>query len=264
MTIETVNMIKIYLLRQSQELSFEEELDCLRKDQNVPAHSKIENFLPFISDDGVIRANRRQKAVALQPQMALLSDLRIPNFENFIFQSTGVDCLGPFAIKASDNFYPKRYACIFTWLTTRAVHLEPAYHLSTDSLIQVILRFTAGRGNPYLLVSDNSRNFIGASRELITKVNQFHHQKISNRLVKETTEWKFIPTYASHFGGAWERLMQSSNQFLYSVIGSQKLTEETFHSFSTQVEILNGRSLTYVSDNGLSYQPITPKHFLIG
>ena len=37
LTIKTVNMSKIYLLRQSQELSFEEELDCLRKDQNVPA-----------------------------------------------------------------------------------------------------------------------------------------------------------------------------------------------------------------------------------
>ena len=38
-------MTKIYLIRQSQELSFEEELDCLRKDQNVAAISKIKNFL---------------------------------------------------------------------------------------------------------------------------------------------------------------------------------------------------------------------------
>ena len=52
-------MSRIYLLGQSPELSFEEELDCLRKDQNVPAHSKFKKFLPFISDDGVIRANRR-------------------------------------------------------------------------------------------------------------------------------------------------------------------------------------------------------------
>ena len=59
LTIKTVNMSKVYLFRQSQELSFEEELDCLRKDQNVPAHSKIKNFLPFISDDGVITANGR-------------------------------------------------------------------------------------------------------------------------------------------------------------------------------------------------------------
>ena len=48
------------------------------------------------------------------------------------------------------------------------------------------------------------------------------------------------------------------------MIGSQMLTEETFHSFLTQVEeILNSRPLTYVSDNGLSYQPTMPNHFLI-
>ena len=275
LTIKTVNMSKFDLFGQSPELSFEEELDYLRKDQNVPPHSKFKNFLPFISDDGVIRANgrlananqleenlqtpvvlsgkehitflmlrdihnhygqtglehcrfivqqsfivislrsilrtiinrcfdcRRQKAVALQPQMAPQPDFRIPNTENFIFQNTGVDFFGPFAIKASDNLYPKRYACIFTYLTIRAVHLEPAWHLSTDSFIQAILRFTARRRNPHLIVSDNGRNFVGASRELITKLNQFDHQKISDRLLKETMEWKFIPPYASQFGGAW-------------------------------------------------------------
>ena len=76
LTIKTVNMSKIYLLRQSQELSFEEELDCLPKDQKVAAHSKIKNFLPFISDDGVIRANGRlananQLAESLQTPVIL-------------------------------------------------------------------------------------------------------------------------------------------------------------------------------------------------
>ena len=150
--------------------------------------------------------------------------------------------------------YTKRYACIFTCLTTRAVHLEPAYHLSTDSFIQAILRFTDRRGNPHPIVSDNGRNSVGTSRELTTKVNQFDHQKISDRLLKETIEWKFIPPYASHFGGAWERLVQSSKPIPYSVIGSQMLTEETVHSFLTQVEeILNSRPVTYVPDKGLSY-----------
>ncbi|XP_075254923.1 uncharacterized protein LOC142346293 [Convolutriloba macropyga] len=226
LTIKTVNMSKIYLLRQSQELSFEEELDCLRKDQNVPAHSKIKNSLPFNSDDGVIRANGRL-ANANQLEEILQTPLILSGKEHI------------------------------TFLMLRDIHNHNGH--------TAILRFTARRGNPHLIVSDNGRNFVGASRELITKVNQFDHQEISDRLLKETIEWKFIPPYASHFGGAWERLVQSSKRILYSVIGSQMLTEETFHSFLTQVEeILNSRPLTYVPDNGLSYQPITPNHFLIG
>ena len=152
--------------------------------------------------------------------MAPLPDIRISNTENFIFQNMGVDFFGPFATNASNNLFPKRYAGILTCLTTRAVHLEPAYHLSTDSFIQAVLRFTARRGNPHLIVSANGRNFVGASPELITKVKQFEHQKISDRLLKKTIEWKFIQPYASHFGGAWERLVQSSKRILYSVIGS--------------------------------------------
>ena len=51
---------------------------------------------------------------------------------------------------------------------------------------------------------------------------------------------------------------------LYSVIGSQMLTEETFHSFLTQIEeTLKSRPLINVPDNGLFYQSITPNHFLI-
>ena len=42
-----------YLHRHSQELSFEEELECLCKDKRVQ-HTKINNFLAFISDYGVI------------------------------------------------------------------------------------------------------------------------------------------------------------------------------------------------------------------
>ena len=47
LTNKTVGMSKMYLLRHSQNLSLEEELDCLRKDKSVPEHSKIKNFLPY-------------------------------------------------------------------------------------------------------------------------------------------------------------------------------------------------------------------------
>ena len=202
----------------------------------------------------------------MQPQMVPLPDLRIPNTENFIFKISGDIFFGPFAIKPRDNMYLKRYACIFSCVTKRAGHLKRAYQLNTDSFIQAILRSSARQGNPRVIVSDKGRNFVGASRELVTNLNQFvstNRKSVTD--FWETTEWNFFLPYASHFGGAWERLVQSPIQILYSVIGFQILTEGDFHSFLTQVEkILNSRPLTYIPDNHLSYQPITQNNFLIG
>ena len=81
------------------------------------------------------------------------------------FTSVGVDYFGPFAVKRGRG-REKRYGCMFTCLTTRAVHIETADTLDTDSFLNCLYRFMARRGEPRLLHSDNGSNFIGAEREL--------------------------------------------------------------------------------------------------
>ena len=60
----------------------------------------------------------------------------------------------------------KRYSTLFTCMTTRAVHLELAGDMSTDSFILALRRFKARRGHPKSIRSDNGSNFVGAEREL--------------------------------------------------------------------------------------------------
>ena len=63
------------------------------------------------------------------------------------FTSVGVDYFGPLYVHQGRS-HVKHYGCVFTCLTTRAVHIEITSSLDTDSFINALRRFTSLRGNP--------------------------------------------------------------------------------------------------------------------
>ena len=75
---------------------------------------------------------RRRKAKPVPPMMASLPYDRLQIAP--AFSKVGVDFLGPLKGEASKE-QEKRYGCLFTCMVTRAVHLEVAFSLSTDSFI---------------------------------------------------------------------------------------------------------------------------------
>ena len=72
------------------------------------------------------------------PLMASLPQSRLQAFTP-PFYNAGVDSFGPLLVKERRSTV-KHYGCLFTRLVTRAVHLEIAHSLETDSFIMALRR----------------------------------------------------------------------------------------------------------------------------
>ncbi|GFV70447.1 hypothetical protein TNCV_4798661 [Trichonephila clavipes] len=85
------------------------------------------------------------------------------------FFSCGIDYAGPVLIKCNKVRGTKSttgYIALFVCLATKAVHIEAVGDLTTDSFIAALHRFSAHRGAPRHIYSDNGTNFVGARRKL--------------------------------------------------------------------------------------------------
>ena len=99
---------------------------------------------------------QRRKAKLSEQYMANLPETRLtPNKPPFSY--TGIDYFGPFQVKQRRSKV-KRYGCIFTCFTTRAVHIEIAHSLDTDSMLNALRRFVSIRGCPEEIRSDRGTN----------------------------------------------------------------------------------------------------------
>lgn len=179
------------------------------------------------------------------------------------FTNVGVDYFGPIEIKRGRSLV-KRYGVIFTCMASRAVHLEIAYSLDTDSCIHALRRFICRRGQVLSLRSDNGTNFIGAERELREALNALNQDKIQTAMLHKGIKWYFNPPAGSHHGGVWERLIRMVRNVLHSVLSQQVLDDEGLQTLICEVEaILNDRPITKLSEDPMDLEALTPNHLLL-
>lgn len=77
------------------------------------------------------------------------------------FVNTGVDFAGPLYVqnRTQGEQVKAYYVCLFTCAATRAVHLELTLDLSAATFLLAFTRFTARRGTPSVMISDNTKVF---------------------------------------------------------------------------------------------------------
>ncbi|XP_017472588.1 PREDICTED: uncharacterized protein LOC108363668 [Rhagoletis zephyria] len=120
------------------------------------------------------------------------------------FSYTGIDYFGPLNVTIGRRT-EKRWIALFTCLTVRAIHLEVAADLSTDSCILTIRNFINRRGVPVRMRSDNGKNFVGVKEEAKRFDEVFDCEQIQTELSKRGIDWvsALITHRKVECGNAW-------------------------------------------------------------
>ncbi|KAM7402818.1 hypothetical protein PAMP_018029 [Pampus punctatissimus] len=186
------------------------------------------------------------------------------------FTCVGLDVFGPWPVTVrktrAGQAEAKRWAVIFTCMSTRAIHIEVIESMDTSSFINALRRFFAIRGAAKMLRSDCGTNFVSACRELHIDKKGCHNDKINTYLGNSGCEWHFNPPHASHMAGSWERMIGVSRRILDAMLlqhGKVKLTHEVLVTFMSEVTaIVNARPLTAVSTDPEHPEILTPAMLL--
>ncbi|XP_074624387.1 uncharacterized protein LOC141882335 [Acropora palmata] len=208
-----------------------------------------------------VSCRRRQRPVCKQKMADLPVDRLTPDQPPFT--SVGVDYFGPFQVKRGRSLV-KRYGVIFTCLAVRAVHIEVAHSLDTDSFLLALRRFIARRGQVKEIRSDNGTNFSSGEKELRESINAWNQEKIHENLLQRNIKWSFNPPYGSHYGGVWERCIRTTRKILQALLREQTTDDEGLVTLLCEVEsIMNGRPITTVSSDPQDQEPLMPNHLLL-
>ena len=175
------------------------------------------------------------------------------------FTFVGVDYFGPIMVRQGRS-QVKRYGCLFTCLTMRAVHIEIA-HLFAFS------RFINRRGQPSHVYSDNGTNFTATYSTLKDEFKKLQDKAsqmpIQDQLRKSYIQWHFNPAAASHIGGIWERVIRSIRRILKALLQEQVVNDEALLTFMVETErILNDRPLVRQENHPDDLDPLTPNKLL--
>ncbi|KRZ04078.1 hypothetical protein T11_4559 [Trichinella zimbabwensis] len=171
----------------------------------------------------VIRSCPTCRRVDAQPYRLRMGNLPADRVtESPPFSHTGVDFAGPLFVRPDvqgrDVRVNKAYVCIFTCMTTRAVHLELLREQTTDSFLQGLRRFISRRGRPRVIQSDNFRSFKLADTFIQCLFRDNNWEKLQRKFNEERIRWKFITPRAPWCGGYWERLIRSIKNALRKTI----------------------------------------------
>ncbi|XP_043062975.1 uncharacterized protein LOC122319581 [Drosophila yakuba] len=204
-----------------------------------------------------------RKARPAQPEVDPLPEDRL-EANGWPLKYTGLDYFGPLFVTVGRHT-EKGWVAYFTCLTTRAIHLEMAHDLSTDSCIIAMRNFMSRRVPVVRIRSDNGKNFGGADRGARKFSEVFEPARIQDELSSKGIEWIFNCPANPAEGGAWERMVQCVKKVLAHTMKEIAPKEHVLENLLIEAEsIVNSRPLTHLPVTVDQEAPLTLNDLLKG
>lgn len=186
------------------------------------------------------------------PRMGNLPPARTA-LRSLLFSRTGMDYFGPVEVSVGRR-KEKRWVCLFTCLTVRAIHIEIVSSLDMNSCMMCVQMFVKRRGTPVEMWSDNATCFKATAKEWERMQGTFPMVKFN-----------FIPPGAPNFGGCWERMIRTVKSNINRMLQGRSLTDEILRCTLVEAEwIVNSHPLTHVPVALDNPEALTPNHLIHG
>ena len=132
-----------------------------------------------------VTCRRHEGKLYQAPPPPPLPEFRVKSTPAFTF--TGLDYAGSLYVKgASKKTEEKVWICLYTGCVTRAVHLDIVPDLTAEAFLRIFRRFTARRGLPLKIVSDNGSTFKSVSRQIVDLMKS---PVVRRYLAEKKVEW---------------------------------------------------------------------------
>ena len=219
----------------------------------------------------------------LIPVCVLCKKLRGPHLEQHManlpldrtevcppFTNVGFDVFGPWAVQTRKTrrggVNAKRWGLVFTCLSSRAIHIEILEAMDSSAFICALRRFFALQGHAKLLRCDRGTNFVGAKTELDVAASELDENKVGKFVTECGCKWEFNPPHASHFGGVWERQINTIRRVsdaLFTELCQSQLTHKLLVTLMAEVvAIVNARPIAALPSDTDDPQPLSPAMLL--
>ena len=141
------------------------------------------------------RFNGRACSAPVSPPM---QEFRVQECAPFFY--VGLDYAGPLYVKDKEVGV-KVWIALFTCGVSRALHLELVTDMTTESFLRCFKHIAARRGTPFKIISDNSKTFMSANRELLHILSD---PVFKNLFAHLHIQWCFNVEKAPWWGGFFE------------------------------------------------------------